>query len=599
MTKTLLKSHYQLPVLVVILLFGFFTRIIYLDAQSIWADEAFTYITTQSDTFWQTIAADVHPPLYFMMITGWTWIAGISEFSLRMPSVLAGMLAMASLTALSREIIRHRPHPQQVIIPVIAALLFALSDLEVMVAQEARSYTLHGLWVILSLWMYLRWIRTEQWRYAVFFVMTTLLIIFTHYIGVFTPIALGLHALLFLRGRQRILTITLLVITALLFTPWLWFVIIAQQIGKFAGDVVPAYSSNLETLWYFRLSWFTDQWALMLGIFFAGFFVIRRTSGNYRLESPKIRTLALLILWIVVPLVMAFSLNLQLPVLFDYRLTQITAPIIILMAYGLANFDKLARMILIAVIIVYGVFIVDVFRPKLSWETYTEMITEFIAPGQAVVSEIGGGDYMMDYYLVPRLPANTEWTSTWQWRKDSPENYESGMLGFVDTYDTVWLARWTDNSDAEPKLRATGHIPTMRRVFTYEGNQLEIIRFDRLPENSVMRFENGMILQNAVIHEEGLVDLWWQSDSDLSVDYTVSVKFLNEAGEVIAGNDNPPQLGTQSTSSWQVGQIIYDPHDLETPVGDYQVMLQVYQWTTDGLFLQMTETGDDFFIIER
>ena len=413
----MLKPRHQLPALVTLLLFGFFVRIIYLDAQSLWADEAFTYIVTQSATFWQTIIADVHPPLYFMLITGWTWLAGISEFSLRMPSVLAGILTMATLVAITREILRHRPHPEYLAIPLIAILLFALSDLEVMVAQEARSYTLHGLWVTLSVLMYLRWIRTEQRRYAIYFVITTLLIIFTHYIGVFTPIALGLHALLFLRGRLRIITIGLLVTSALLFLPWLWFVIVAQQIGKFAGDVVPAYRSNLETLWYFRLSWFTDQWALMLGIFLAGLVVIRRTTKGYRIESPEIRTIALLLLWIVVPLALAFALNLRLPVLFDYRLTQITVPIIILIAYGLANFDRLARIVLIAVIVLYGVFIVDVFRPKLPWETYAEMLTEFASEEQGIVSEIGGGDYVMDYYLVPRLPENTEWSSTWQWRK--------------------------------------------------------------------------------------------------------------------------------------------------------------------------------------
>ena len=181
--------------------------------------------------------------------------------------------------------------------------------------------------------------------------------------------------------------------------------------------------------------------------------------------------------------------------------------------------------------------------------------------------------------------------------KDSPETYESGMLGFVDAYDSVWLARWTDNSDAEPKLRATGHIPTMQRIFSYEGNELEIIRFDRVPENPVMRFENGMILQDAIVHEDGLVDLWWQTATDLSIDYTVSVKFLNASGEVIAGNDSQPQLNLQPTSTWQAGQIIYDPHDLEIPVDDYRVMLQVYQWTPDSLLLQTTETGEDFFII--
>ncbi|MGB7338730.1 MAG: glycosyltransferase family 39 protein [Phototrophicaceae bacterium] len=593
MPKLKMRATQQLPILIAILLFGFFTRMIYLDVQSIWADEAFTYIATQSDTFWQTIAADVHPPLYFMMITGWSWLAGTSEFSLRLPSVLSGMVAMAGLVAITREILRHRPHPYSTIIPLIAVLLFALSDLEVMVAQEARSYTFHGIWVTFSVLYYLRWIRTNNRLDAMLFVVHTLLILFTHYIGVFTPISLGFHALCFLRGRQRIITIGLLIVSALIFLPWVWFVIIAQQIGKFAGDVVPAYQSNLGTLWYFRLSWLTDQWALMLALFALGLLVLERTVSGYKVHRPQFSMVGLLILWISVPLMLAFFLNLWLPVLFDYRLTQITIPIVIVTAYGLANVDDLARWVLIIVIVLYGVFIVDVYRPKLPWELYTDQLTEFVSDNQAIITEFGGGDYTLDYYLPSRIPASVARASVWQWLKDTPETYESGLLGFADSYDTVWLARWIDRSDAEVKLRATGHTLTMRREFLYQGNQLEILRFDRIPEQSIIRYENGIILQNAVIHSDGLIDLWWQTDTDLSIDYTISIKVFDDAGQVLAQEDIQPQFGTQSTSTWQIGQVIYDPHDLAMPLDGLQVTIQVYQWQADGLILLNTESGTD------
>ncbi|MGJ3239819.1 MAG: glycosyltransferase family 39 protein [Anaerolineae bacterium] len=581
-----------------LILFGAFTRLIYLDAQSIWADESFTYIVTQSDTFWQTVASDVHPPIYFMLITGWTWLAGTSEFSLRLPSVLASVLAMATLVGLTRECLRHRPHQQGGVLVLIALLLFALSDLEVMVAQEARSYTLHGVWVTLSVWMYLRWIRLGRWQDALAFVVSTLAIILTHYIGVFTPIALGAHALLTLRGRRRWQTIGLLVLSALIFLPWLWFVVIAQQIGKFAGDVVPAYNSDWGTLWYFRLAWLTDQWALMLVLFGLGWVVVHRQGGRWQIMPPRYRVLILFALWIVVPLALAFTLNRWLPVLFDYRLTQITPPILILIAYGLANLDRLARGALIVAIVLYGVFIVDVYRPKLPWETYTALVTEFVRPGQAVISEIGGGDYVFDYYLTPTLPEGVPWASTWQWRKNTPETYESGMLGFADSTDHVWLARWIDNSDAEVKLRATNHIPTMQRTFIYEGNMLEVLRFDRLPDTPLMRFDNGMVLIDAQVYPDGLVDLWWQTDTALSVDYTVSVKLLNASGQVIAQQDIQPQLGEQATSRWSVGQVVYDPHDLQMPVADAQVMVQVYQWQPDNLNVIDTVQGDEFLLLD-
>ncbi|MEO1164670.1 MAG: hypothetical protein AAFV98_12850 [Chloroflexota bacterium] len=532
-----------------------------------------------------------------MLIRAWTWVAGTSEFSLRFPSVLAGVLALGALVAVAREITHLRPHPNQLVIPVLAGLLFALSDLEVMVAQEARSYTLSGLLVTLSLLMYLRWLRTDKWQLGVAFIVSTLLVIFTFYIGVFSSFAIGVHALFFLRGRQRITAIGMLVVSALLFVPWLWFVIIQQQIGKFAGHVVPAYESNLETLWYFRLSWFTDQWALMLGLFLLGFVVVQRTATGYRLQQPRWHIIALLTLWIAIPLGLAFALNNVLPVLYDYRLTQITIPIIILTAYGLANLDALARYTLVAVIIVYGVFIVDVFRPKLPWESYAEQVTEYVREGQGVISEMGGGDYTFDYYLTPLLPDSITWASTWQWRLESPETYESDMLGYADAYDSVWLARWIDDSDAETKLRATNHIPTYSDSLIYQGSILEIIRFDRLPESNVVRFDNGMVLRHSVVHDDGLVDLWWTTEQTLATDYVVSVKILAPDGFVVAQEDIQPQVGNQPTSTWQANTTIYDPHALNTPVGDNNVMVQLYSWENGTLTLVTSELGDDFFIL--
>jgi uncharacterized membrane protein len=592
-----ISRNFRLLFLVSIILFGYFTRIIYVGAQSIWADEAFTYIITQSDHFWKTLVADVHPPLYFLLITAWTKIAGISELSLRMPSVLASTIALALIVPVTREVTRHRPHQKQVIIPIIAAFLLALSDLEVMVAQEARSYTLHMLFIMLSVWAYLRWIRTAGWRDGAAFVISNLLTIFTHYIGVFTPIAIGIHAIFFLRGKQRLTAISLLILSAILFLPWVLLVIVPSQLGKFDSDVVLAYDSTWHTLWYFRLAWLTEQWALMFAIFVLGLVIIHYQGERFTIIKDSLSTVMLLILWIAVPLALAFALNTRLPVLYDYRLTQITVAIMILIAYGLANLPRIAYIFLLAVLLLYGVSIVDVYRPKLPWREYSELVTDYVQEGQAVVSNMTGGDYVLDYYLPPRLPDNVARASVWQWLKNSHETYEDGLLGFIDSYDTIWIAQWSDNPDVIVKATVTGHLATMRRSMMYEGNTLEVLRYDRLPDSAVMTFDNGMILRHDNLGQ-GLVELWWTSEQKLVIDYIVSVKVLDANNQIIAQEDIQPQLGNLPSSTWEIGQIIYDPHQFDVNLSDYTIMLQVYEWKPDRLLLSMTETDEDYFILE-
>lgn len=595
----MISRNFQLFMLTCIILFGYFTRIIYVEAQSIWADEAFTYIITQSDNFWQTLISDVHPPLYFLLITAWTKVAGISELSLRIPSVLASTIAIALIVPFGREFTRHRPHPQQILIPIIAAFLIALSDLEVMVAQEARSYTLHMVWVILSIWAYLRWLRLNHWRDGAFFVTSNLLIIFTHYIGVFTPIAVGFHALLFLRGKQRFRAIGMLIISALLFLPWVIFSF-PSQVNKFAADVVLAYGSTFGTLWYFRLSWLTDQWALMLCIFLLGFVIIRHQGERFIIIRDSIPSLMLLIFWIVIPLSLAFAINMRLPLLYDYRLTQITAPIMILMAYGLANLPRLARLLLLLVILVYGVTIVNVYRPKLPWREYSELVTEYVQEGDAIITNMSGGDYVLDYYLPPLIPEGLARASVWQWLKDNPETYEDGLLGFVNSYDTIWIAQWSDNQDIIIKTMRTGHILTMWRGMNYEGNTLEILRYDRLANTTIMSFDNGMILSHANVNsEQGLIELWWTSEEEIAIDYIVSVKVLDANNQIIAQEDIQPQLSNSPTSTWEAEKIIYDPHQLSLNTQEHTIMLQVYEWRPDGLILSLTDDGSEYLILEQ
>lgn len=597
--KPIRTRPYIYAILVALLLFGCWVRLLHIGDQSLWADEAFTYAVIRADSFWTVLNRDVHPPLYFLLIDTWAGLAGISEFSLRLPSLFAGVINLALVYVLTREVMRHRPRPMAAITPVIAVLLLALSDLEIMLAQEARSYTLHLVWVQLSIIAYLRWIRTSARLWALGFVLSTTLIVYTHYMGVFTPFALGLHALIFLRGTQRWQAWAMLILSALLVVPWGVGVVIPQQIGKFASDIIPAYESSWETLWYFRLAWLTDQWALGLLLLLAGIVVIVDRGGDDRIRWSPLRATGLLVLWIVVPLVLAFVVNLWLPVLFDYRISQITPAVVLLIAFGIINFRPRARWLLVLAIVLYSVSIVDVYRTKPPWRELATLTTDYALAGDAVAVEMMN-DYLMEYYFDRQLADGINEAYLWQWRTFDPATYEAGSLDFMATNPVIWLTHWSSNDDAFARLAATGHHLTMRRSIDHVGNALTVERYQYVETIAPLLtpFENGMYLVDVNVARDQ-VDLLWHSDSSLDVDYTVSTKLLR-AGEVVAQVDHAPQFNTRPTSTWQSDELIYDPYQFDVsslPAGRYDIFVQVYVWSPQGITVIPTTSGAEGLIV--
>ncbi|MBI4631063.1 MAG: hypothetical protein HY740_04980, partial [Chloroflexi bacterium] len=75
-----------------ILLLATFLRFYRIDAQSLWHDEGNSYQMTlkSADRIIGDAAADIHPPLYYFLLTAWRTVAGKSEFALRGLSAFFG-----------------------------------------------------------------------------------------------------------------------------------------------------------------------------------------------------------------------------------------------------------------------------------------------------------------------------------------------------------------------------------------------------------------------------------------------------------------------------------------------------------------------------
>jgi mannosyltransferase len=111
---------------------AFVLGLIRLGTPSLWVDEAFT---AQAARDALVNPLDQYHWVYYAVLTPWTAVVGESEWALRLPSVVASVLACGLLVVLGRKLF-DRP------VGIASGLFLATSPFLVMWSQQARSYSL-------------------------------------------------------------------------------------------------------------------------------------------------------------------------------------------------------------------------------------------------------------------------------------------------------------------------------------------------------------------------------------------------------------------------------------------------------------------------
>ena len=118
-------------------------------------------------------------------------------------------------------------------------------------------------------------------------------------------------------------------------------------------------------------------------------------------------------------------------------------------------------------------------------------------------------------------------------------------------------------------------------------------------------FEHGIKLLGVDVEEGGVVTLYWQTDGQVSGDYTVFLHLLAN-GVFLTQADAPPLGGDWPTSAWIPGQPLADVHQFELPPelppGPYSLRLGFYDPATDARLMAFRQDGaewpDDIVVIE-
>ena len=212
-----------------ILFAGLVLRLISLN-QSLWLDEATTALVSKmpvSEIFSKFLPGDFHPPLYYLVMKFWVDLFGSSEISLRIPSVIFGILLVYLVYLIAKKMFNGKT-------AMIASILSATSGLLIYYSQEARMYMLAALLVAAAFHLFLE----KKW---ILFSIALALLGMTDYIAL-----LVVPVFIFFSGKDFKKTVKSLLPLALVFA--LWSPIFTKQLAGGIGVEKTAWWGILGTL---------------------------------------------------------------------------------------------------------------------------------------------------------------------------------------------------------------------------------------------------------------------------------------------------------------------------------------------------------------
>lgn len=213
--------HFALPLIIVL---AAALRLYGLGDQSLWFDEAASVRIVRQD--FRAMLASIRdderiPPLHYLILYAWVRVFGPAEWSVRLPSALAGIGAVWLLYLFARRLFGAVP-------ALVAALLLAVAPFQIQYAQEARAYSLMLLLSLGSCLLFVRLLQTEKprARFDAAYVLVSAAALYSHLYALFTLIAQAMsYAIEWLRpdkplfGARRWMVAQIAIFS--LFLPWL------------------------------------------------------------------------------------------------------------------------------------------------------------------------------------------------------------------------------------------------------------------------------------------------------------------------------------------------------------------------------------------
>lgn len=343
---------------------GFLLRVYRLDRTSLWFDELSTLgrITSPLSQIINGSATLPFPPLYYILMHYWVKLFGISEFSLRFPSVLFSVFSIILIFELAKELFDRK-------VGLLAALLLSVSLYSIDFAREAKMYSMLWFFGLLSFYFFYKFTRGNKTRDLALYVLSTLTAIYTLYAGFLFIIAQNfIFFLLFFKRAQLKKWLAAQAIIALLYLPWPGIFISTMMNRRGVGGIgwIP---KDIDYLQFFLCLFaattgitmrFISRWSILALIICLYLFLLFSAFLRNAKKGEQIANFTknryLLLAWIFIPIAGLYLVHIFiLPVLISRYLGLIHIPLIIFFSIGLSRYSPKIKYVL-ATLLLYLVF---------------------------------------------------------------------------------------------------------------------------------------------------------------------------------------------------------------------------------------------------
>jgi len=457
------KNLRKLSVLIFIILIGLILRLYDLHKESLWLDEIYGGILSakQSIAFLLNPNIDVAVNTYHIILHYWMQIFGQSEFSVRFPALIFGVLSIFMIYKVGKITFNQE-------IGLLSALILAISPFQVHYSQEARSYSLLMLLSLVSIYYFVKFMRSNNKKDIGIYIVSTLMGIYTHYFIFFLLIFQNIYFFIYNNKNKKLVKDWLIsqctiAIVFLLYNPYFFKHILYVMNGGFL-HLIPYFSlfSIIKTFYVFILdfSFINADYCIpcfyvnpliifLIGVVFLlltflgikNLFVYKK---NFKELIYKNKKLVFLISYLTMPILILYTVSFIIP-LFQVRyVIYSSAPLYILVSRGMSELKKRAKLpFIVLLIFLFSFVLVGYYNDvtKEQWRETSDYINKNSKENDAIIFPYS--TFVFEYYNVD-INKKRLIPDDYPYPRGPPEVFGEPLKSkdidkITSNYDRVWL----------------------------------------------------------------------------------------------------------------------------------------------------------------
>lgn len=369
-----IKNHEQTIIIIALVIVNFFVKGFFLANNSLGGDEPFSVYVAQMDiaAIIKLLSEGNNPPLYEILLHFWIKIFGISEFSVRFPSLLFSCLTVYFIYKIGIKYLNNR-------IALYSAIVFIFSNYHILFAHESRVYSLLGMLTAISMYFFmgilhddkniLKFENDNKYRNRritkkfVLLALVNTVIIYSHYFGFFVLVVQFLYVIFnftfLVRHWKQILLCA--GITVILYFPYI--LVVLNRLAESSGGTWLSPPNGIVSI--YNMLWkFSNAPVITVFVISVLLFSLVKYIISNRKES-KDPIYSFTVFWFVFIFFFMFVISYWIPMFLDRYLMPGAIGFILVLGISIDNIIKAPKFKYIVPAIICILFIASV-KPNLS-----------------------------------------------------------------------------------------------------------------------------------------------------------------------------------------------------------------------------------------